>query len=207
MVIYQAKRALHQKRVSGGHAGMLSGQLRNSVSTFTGWLFHLQHQSNAASQSAGKVGEHLVKNAKLEYPKPHCAPSEWEALFIDDLSGKQPGEEISSLTLNGSPMMGKPDYVFLNRQERIAVVVEIKTSNANLEPDGWPNLRAQLWAYAQLDIIVKTADRVILIGEIWGTTAEAGVTLHRTYRWDFPNKLFNSANRQLFDLYKEYASY
>lgn len=197
---------MYNKRVSSHLVNMLAGHHLNSVSTFTGWLFRLQHQSNASSQSAGKEGERDVKNAKFEYPKPRYARDEWEPLFIDDLSGKQPGEKISSLTFNGTPMLGKPDYVFLSRQKRIAIVVEIKTSNANLEADGWPNLRAQLWAYAQLDIIREAADKVILIGEIWGKTAKGGVTLVRTYCWDFPNEHFDSANRQLFDLYKEYAS-
>lgn len=208
IVVYQAKGALYRKNMSGGNADMLSGKPRKNVSTFTDWIFNLQHISNARSQSAGKVGELLVQNAKLKYPKPRIEPAKWVPLFIDDLTGKRRGEKISSLTLNGAPMVGKPDYVFLNRQERIAIVVEIKTSNANLdlEPDGWPNLRAQLWAYAHLDIVVEVADKVILIGEIWGKNVDGDVALRRTYRWDFPNELFESPNRQLFEYYKAYAS-
>jgi hypothetical protein len=48
-------------------------------------------------------------------------------------------------------MFGKPDLVFREKRSGRILIVEIKATEADIYADGWPNLRAQLWAYSKID--------------------------------------------------------
>lgn len=76
-------------------------------------------------------------------------------------------------------------------------MVEIKISEAPIPDGGWPNLRAQLWAYSKIDKWAQSSD-ILLVGEIWGSTE--GLRLRRAMRWQ-PLDL-EEENIQLFELYR-----
>jgi hypothetical protein len=61
------------------------------------------------------------------------------------------------------------------------------------------NLRAQLWAYSQIDEFAN-AERIVLIGEIWGFV-EGYLRRRKVLRWDCEDQRFNSENSDLFMLY------
>lgn len=102
-------------------------------------------------------------------------------------------------------MYGAPDYVFINKKTETALIVEVKVSSAELPSDGWPNLRAQLWAYGYIDVIQQVKN-IILIGEVWVRIDGNTVRRRRTYRWSLDDPQFCKENEQLFALYQQYAS-
>lgn len=186
-----------------------TGRNPNDVTSFTGWIFDLEYRSSISSKQAGKDGERLVQNHKRKYPKALLPGAAWEPLFVDDLTGQQSGLKISLLTVNEAPLYGKPDYVFFNADEKAAIIVEVKTSHqiqCSAPADGWPNLRAQLWAYAHLDLVVERAEKIILIGEIWAPLSANQVARIKTYRWELPDAQFSKENEALFSCYQQYAS-
>lgn len=202
---------------NNGHANLLAkaqramvrefeGQHRNNVTDFSGWIFELDHRSGEASMSDGKVGERLVQKTKQRFTSPYIFNTDWDLISLDNLTDQQKGQPISLLTVNDRPLCGKPDYVFYNKKTETVLIVEVKTSSAKLPPDSWPNLRAQLWAYAHLDFVIERAKHVILIGEVWVRVGEHKVRLSRTYQWDMSDTQFCKENEDLFACYQQYAS-
>ena len=182
------------------------GEHRNSVTDFSGWIFKLDHISGAASMSNGKIGERLVQREKRRYGDPYSFDSDWELIFSDDFSEQQEAQKCSLLTINGNPLYGKPDYVLFNKKMETALIVEVKTSEAYLPPDSWPNVRAQLWAYGHLDFVIERATHIVLIAEVWVCVDEHTVGRRRTYRWDMSDTQFCKDNKELFDCYQQHAS-
>lgn len=183
------------------------GLHRNSVTDFSGWIFRLEHASSVAGMSDGKVGEQLVQKAKKNrFVAPCSFDSDWDQIYFDNFAEPQQGQKISLLTIGGNPLYGKPDYVFFNKKSETALIVEIKTSDAYLPPDSWPNVRAQLWAYGHLDFVIEKAKHIILIGEVWTRIDERTVGRRRTYRWEMSDAEFCRENEELFDCYQQHAS-
>lgn len=189
------------------HASLRESKLQhpNRVSTFTNWIYQLEHASTMKAKHAGIVGEREVKNRRRNYPRPKSFDTDWELWSEDDFTDESESFEISSLKIGGSSMFGKPDYVFMNRKTQTAIIVEVKTSDAEAPADGWTNLRAQLWAYAQIDAICAEAVNVILVGEIWTANMER-VGRRKTYTWNMSDSRFCIANEALFDCYRRHVS-
>ena len=181
------------------------GRHRNRVSDFTDWIFQLEHASTRYGKEAGAIGERAVQKQRKRYPSPKIFDTDWALWFEDDLTDAGDAFEISSMRVNGSSMYGKPDYVFMNKKTLTALIVEVKTSDAETPADGWPNLRAQLWAYGQIDAICAEAVNIILIGEIW-TSNNGVVGRRKTYSWDMSDGHFFRENEALFQCYQQYAS-
>ena len=178
---------------------------RNRVSDFADWVFRLEHTSTKQGKAAGIVGEREVQKQRNRYGKPMAFDTDWQLWFEDDFAAEGGYFEITSLRVNGSPMFGKPDYVFINKKTRTALIVEVKTSDAKLLPDGWPNMRAQLWAYAQIDALRAEAMNVILIGEVWTLNNER-VGRRKTYSWKMSDSRFRQENEALFQRYQQCAT-
>ncbi len=53
--------------------------------------------------------------------------------------------------------MGRPDLVFKHKKTGEVLIVEIKVTDAEIPDGGWPNLRAQLWAYSLADAFATAA--------------------------------------------------
>jgi hypothetical protein len=92
-----------------------------------------------------------------------------------------------------------PDLVYRNRTTGELVIVERKASDKPIPVNGWPNLRAQLWAYSHIDNF-KSAPTISLIGEVWDMV-EGRLTRRAVLRWAQADKEFDAENMELFSLY------
>lgn len=205
------------KIVNNGHEVILAkakraalleykGERRDRITDFTGWLFRLDHPSNKNSMIDGKIGERYVRYVRRLRRTPQIYDSNWALLFADDFTDTQESLICTLLLVNGAPIYGKPDYVYFNESTKTALIVEVKTSSAYLPADSWPNLRAQLWAYAHLDLIVNKAQHIILIGEVWTDCGDNRYRLRRTYHWEHSSADFYKENEALFECFQKHAS-
>jgi hypothetical protein len=106
---------------------------------------------------------------------------------------------ISALTVAGEPLWAAPDFVFQEKTSGRIVIVQVKVSDAVIPSDGWPNLRAQLWAYAHVDEWL-CAREMLLVGEVWDLTLD-GIVFRGTVRWECGDREFHRNNLELFELY------
>lgn len=165
------------------------------VTDFTKWVMSLYlGVPNPSSLVRGKHVERSV--ARLA--KPSNNP-DWELVYRDPLECAPTPLKISNLTLNGEPLWGAPDLVYRNRTTGELVIVERKASDKPIPVNGWPNLRAQLWAYSHIDNF-KSAPTISLIGEVWDMV-EGRLTRRAVLRWAQADKEFDAENMELFSLY------
>ncbi len=75
--------------------------------------------------------------------------------------------EIDHLRVNGKALRVSPDLVFKNERKSGIIIVEIKHSRLPITTNLWPNVWAQLWCYAQIDV-ARSAKDVAVVGEVWG---------------------------------------
>ena len=172
--------------------------IRNRVTDFSGWILslHYSRSSNASLLEGERAERKIIEFIKEKRPPPEYG--EWKKIYQHaGVKDKPPPYKISALEVNGKPFWGAPDFVFKNKAIAEVLIVEIKASVAEIPSDGWPNLRAQLWAYAQIDEWAK-APRVILIGEVWGPHSLSKRYVHR---WEYGNPNFGKQNAELFDLF------
>jgi hypothetical protein len=191
----------------------------NRVTDFSSWIFEAMHgPSSAESLAAGKRGERAVAEFKRrlfrEWPLAK-AYADWELIACDPLFDEPVPLRISQLRVNNSPLYGMPDYAFLNKRTATVLVIEIKTRKLPLgwtlesEPsDGWPNLRAQLWAYGHIDEFRDIATTILLVGEIWRESYDGSRRTYEplnTYRWNLRDEHFYSQNQELFEIYQRWC--
>lgn len=168
---------------------------RNAVSDFSGWVFSLYRpRPTPESLEDGQRVERAV--ARLVLPPSN---KQWELIFEDPLIENKPIKSISSLTVHGKPLHAVPDVVFREKATGRILIVERKASNKEIPSDGWPNLRAQLWAYAKIDEWIDAPD-ILLVGEIWGFQADK-VFPRAVIRWSRNDPDFDRTNSELFQLY------
>jgi hypothetical protein len=198
------------KRISRSRLNPPEDQPRNRVTDFTGWIYEVIHgPPDPALLAAGKVGEREI--AKIKRCVPHLDwHSDWQLIDADPLNEKPEAREISLLKVGNDSLYGAPDYVFQNKKNGTIIIVEMKVSNATLHSDGWPNLRAQLWAYGCIDRYVESATNIILIGEIWGRTyntssGEKGYRLKQHISWSMSDDKFCKQNEELFESYNNWV--
>lgn len=177
-----------------------------TVSDFAAWVLRLYTPPpNPLALVAGTIGERAVvdrreqinRRVKLEIPR-------WEyggwKLVHDGVRGTfDKGFPITSLTVDGVPLRGIPDLVFRERKTGRILIVELKVSSAELPSDGWPNLRAQLWAYARIQRWV-TAPEILLAGEVWSHDSSSP-RRRQTYFWRSDDPLLNEECLELFISY------
>lgn len=208
--------ALNPHRV--GHQKLLSQALRAStdskcnpanehhhtVSDFVGWIYDLYRKPPSKHELVrAKQGELKVHHRKNQIPRIPPAPG-WRPIYIDPLDGKPQALEISLLTVHGRSLYGAPDYVLKNDTTGTVLIVEVKITDRELCSDGWPNLRAQLWAYGHIDLFQNQATDIVLVGEIWADYGTQ-VSLRQTLTWNLNEKTFYEQNQQLFDAYRRWA--
>jgi hypothetical protein len=158
-----------------------------TVSGFADWVLRLYiPEKDPIALQRGIEGERAVvdhqailRRAKLEIPRWELG--EWK-LEHDGIRGQFEGAfDISTLRIGGEGLLGVPDLVFRERRTNRIAIVELKVSPAQLPSDGWPNLRAQLWAYSRIDQWIN-APEIILAGEVWSPVS-SGLVRRATYRW------------------------
>lgn len=168
----------------------------NRVTDFSGWVFSLYRpKPTKGTLSNGQRVEREIA-ARFAPPPTH---SGWELIYQDPLSDERVVKIISNLRVRGQPLKGVPDVVFREKKTGRILIVERKASNREIPTDGWPNLRAQLWAYAQIDDWAN-APEVLLVGEIWGFTGTK-VYPRAVRRWVYGEPQFERQNAELFGLY------
>lgn len=178
------------------------GSPQNRVSDFTGWIYDVIYGCQLSPEllMEGKSRERHV--ATIKRRSPLRSHPDWESIYCDPLDDKPEALEISLLTVNASPLYGAPDYVFRDKATGTIMIVEIKTSDRELPSDGWPNLRAQLWAYGHIDRFFNSTKDIVLIGEIWGRTP---ISLRQTLRWHLSDPNFCEENEELFEIYQNWV--
>lgn len=165
------------------------------VTDFTKWVMSLYlGPPNPASLAHGKHVERSV--ARMAKPSEH---PEWEVVYRDPLDCAPTPLRISSLTFNGDPLWGAPDLVYRNFSTGELLIVERKASDRPIPVNGWPNLRAQLWAYGHIDDFADSPI-VTLIGEVWGIV-NGRLARRGVLRWSQTDKEFDTENMELFSLY------
>lgn len=87
---------------------------------------------------------------------------------------------IPELRVNGEPLRASPDLMYVNGDRSQVLIVEIKFSRQVLPRNLWPNVWAQLWCYAQLDI-ARRAPKVTVVGEVWGESWTRGYKIRGGY--------------------------
>ena len=169
----------------------------NRVTDFTRWIYSLYRgRPDAQALQNGKVVERQVAAHLGSVPE----STDWQLIYQDPLDRLPEAKRISALVVDGKPMWGAPDLVFRNRASGAITIVERKASNRDIPRDGWPNLRAQLWAYAHIDDWAGV-ENINLVGEVWGFSGSR-VFLRKVFRWDIDDDAFYDPNARLFDAYQ-----
>ena len=177
-----------------------------TVSSFGDWLMRLYTPvRNDYALWRGLDGERAVVDhrkslARMKREVPRWEHANWK-LVHDGIRGSFDNSfDIPSLKVDGQTLQGVPDLVFREKRTGRILIVEIKISSAALPSDGWPNLRAQLWAYSKTARWCAKAPEVLLAGEVWqhGTAEPVRRT---TYFWKASDSTFDTECQDLFQAY------
>lgn len=122
--------------------------------------------------------------------------------------------EMENLCVNNEPLRASPDLIYRNRLNSDVLIVEIKYSRLQITTNLWPNVWAQLWCYAQLDVAVK-ARNLTVVGEVWGerwtpahgqgrkrVEGQPLLCLRASVRRDPRAEAYDKFFRKLFDVYR-----
>lgn len=120
---------------------------------------------------------------------------------------------IPELPVGGKPLRASPDLLYVSSDRTSAIIVEIKCSRLAIPSNLWPNVWAQLWCYAQLDIARQARDLTV-VGEVWGEwwtgerrfrggvdPSKAVVCLRAMVRRDPRLPAYDRFFRRLFEVY------
>lgn len=162
-----------------------SSQRHHTVSAFSNWIFHetvgyrldatsVTEEEQRRRRQEGQFAHRELEIA-LQWMRQNTAAKfeirDWKLVHADD-HAEGPQKRVfqsSRLQVDGKPLTGTPDVVLQNCATDEYLIIERKFTRIppDLVPDsGWPNLRAQLWAYSWMDDWCHARD-VCLIGQIW----------------------------------------
>lgn len=166
-----------------------------TVTGFTDWLFRLyMPQRDYEALKRGARFEREIARKRVQLP----SHGNWNLVF-DGMNGSNVSAlRIAGLAINGAAIWGKPDLVFREKKTGRILIVEIKVSECDIPSDGWPNMRAQLWAYSQIDQW-QDAPEILLASEVW--SYKYGVRRRKTIRFSARDAVLHAQNRELFDIY------
>lgn len=162
-----------------------NSQRHHSVSAFSNWIYSetvgyrldavpTSEEEQRRRRSEGKFA-HRDLELFIQWMRQNTSVKfesrDWKLVHADDhADGLQKRIfQSSRLQVEGKPLTGTPDVVLQNCATDEFLIIERKFTRIPPErvPDaGWPNLRAQLWAYSWMDDW-RDAHEVYLIGQIW----------------------------------------
>jgi len=181
---------------------------RPRVSDFSNWV--LRHYNLGTIQSSlrkGIEGETSVERHreflhKLDLGFPASSESSWKLIHNGIAHKESKPFRISRLKLDGNALTAVPDLVFQEMRTGKIAIVEIKVSHKPVWANGWPNLRAQLWAYSHIDDWAD-APEIILAGEVWSPPILPifSPTWKITHRWNSRDESLNNECELLFRTY------
>lgn len=169
-----------------------------TVTAFSRWVHGLYASSTApSSMSAGIALERQLATSLLK-PAQH---DRWKLIYNGMGDRTFPALEIPSLSVAGQSLVGSPDLVFREIRTGRILIVEIKTTNLRIPTGGWPDVRAQLWAYAHIPEFSQ-APEVLLRASFY----QQPPMLHRrcVVGWSFQRETFDNLSSELFSLYKRH---
>lgn len=156
-----------------------------SVTGFSKWVYSLYTPTpSPIALELGRLAELEISVMKKkernlrQIPLPRIPG--WKLVFSDRLDAETQSKPISKLRVNGSPIFGVPDLVIQEVLTNRLMIIERKFSAVQPPLDAWPNVRAQLWAYSQIDDWLDVED-VTLVGEVWNWERDSYV-LRATHR-------------------------
>lgn len=195
----------HEELIRRAEGVYRSPRAPATVSAYCEWVYdvhpgRMRHVSTSARSAAlerGRVGEEAVELERKRRVLEWGARGNW-SLVSSALGADRRVYDISRLVVDGAHLRGSPDYVFRHDHTGAAVVVEIKTSPKMPYQDAWPNARAQVWCYGQIDAL-KDAPEITLVVETW-TPMGGGCTGRFLWRMSDPD--FCARNQDLFDCYR-----
>lgn len=170
-----------------------------NVTDFTGWVHDLYTRNrNTESISRGSALEPLVERKRLASRKfrDNYSHNQWELVYRGMSEDPYQTLNVSSLQINQQCLRGRPDLVFRHKQSGEILILEIKVSNATLPHEGWPDLRAQLWAYCHADKFAA-APRIFLASQVWRDDVTEGGLIPMPLH----DGLWRNRNEELFRIY------
>jgi hypothetical protein len=176
-----------------------------AVTDFSNWIYSLYHRNKDPTRLAigRRVERELLRRFLRSYIPLPCnrgwEPIGWKLIYEGIRESNRVAKTISTLIVEGKPIRGAPDFVFQEEQSERILIVDLKASEWNIPSDGWPNLRAKLWAYGQIDEYLK-APEVLLAGEIWWFD-DQGIFPRGVRRWHRGDEELHRQNLELFKLY------
>jgi len=196
-----------------------------TASSFSQWVYSIYGSAHGDDEDklAGKIiekaiFEHRNKSASsVDNNFLRSNKSNWELIHNGlhlDITEPIKFFETGSLCVNNEPLRASPDLIYRNRLTSDVLIVEIKYSRLPITTNLWPNVWAQLWCYAQLDIAVN-ARKLTVVGEVWGEkwTPARGqgrnrvegqplLCLRASVRRDPRATAYEKFFRKLFDVYR-----
>lgn len=194
-----------------------------TVSAFAQWVYSLYGHSegNEEDRERGTNAEKDIFERRLSAAK--CNDSEYLekarspwSLVHCGLQSENPGKlyfELPKLKLNGKSMKASPDLIYKNAHTSEIIIVEIKYSRMEIPRNLWPNIWAQLWCYAQIEVAASAND-VAVVGEVWGEMWSRGygrginrvegqklICLRASVRRDPRARAYDRFFRELFHIY------
>ncbi len=188
--------------------------VKPTVSAFTGWIYDL-YVPERDEQSIERGAEFEVMFASLfkNRNKPLHArklarvdgsrinanlAGQWDVEYEDPLDRPNELFSINSLSVCGSPMVGRPDMVYRQRGTGNVLIVEHKSywKRDQIPSYGWPNLKVQLWCYGMIDRW-RDAPKIFVMGRIF----DLGQYMYdmRGFFWGYQNSNCSPFYRYIFN--------
>lgn len=189
-----------------GDARFIPSENISAVTHYTRWVRYLYMwlTDNRKAQKMGKLTEQSINRQRRRKHAP--VTGTWELIHNGVAVGHDDGVvtyEISSLSIRGRPLLASPDYVLREKGSGKILIVEVKSTQGHvIPPDGWPDMRAQLWAYGQIDAW-KNAPEITLASEIWEGLYDDTTRLRQIVSWKNGEQPFEDENRKLFETFRD----
>lgn len=151
-----------------------------SASEFSNWVYHLRHPNKIESvkdqrlhyrRMLGSLDHEVVdlmKQRTLRMASPRIKIGNWDLCYADTGADDR-FFQSTYLTIDGTPMKGRPDVIFEYKHDNYFIVVERTFTSVPREKQHdhiFEPAQIQLWVYSWLDIFSEAID-VLLILEIW----------------------------------------
>lgn len=204
-----------------------------TVSGFSSWVHSLYAPpTNPINLQVGRESEKLIFDRRRKILSQNAGfwrsdGPNWVLIHnglmtAEDNTSRLTAFEIPQLTVRGHPVLGCPDLIYQNKKTRQIYLVEIKFSRQPIPSNLWPDIWAQLWAYAQIPECLA-APEVATVGEIWGDHSRQDernlsiseyealgseeLFLRKLLRRNPRSAAFDRFFRELFDIYTSGSSH
>lgn len=187
--------------------------MAHSASDFSNWVYRIRHPNkpnvlvdrDGEKRRALGVLDHdaieLIKKRTFLKINKKINTTEWGLYYADDAHR---GNTFFSkkLSIDGKPLVGRPDVVFSHKRMDYFIVVERKITSVPSDIQYlhiFEPAQCQLWAYSWLDELSHAKD-VLLILEIW-ERFRGGIRAADMVSWRRSNDKHHGHCLELFERY------